>query len=195
MKLLLLGYRRGSLRVFNSAQFCRIGLAVVSLLLCALPGQGHQEPTSEPPLPAAEFMPPEPDLILPQIATALHGLATTDVAALRSALHAGEGMRNGSTPNVLTSLGDLDGDGVAEMLLQLAIPDPVESADITQEPDSRPFWALYLVAWTGAEWRASRLNPGVEEFTHELIHPGPPIGRALVIVTLDGESRIPYPAI
>jgi hypothetical protein len=89
----------------------------------------------------------------------------------------------------------LDGDGVPELLLQWALPEVEVAADVAPDPDSRPLWGLYLLSWTGAHWKASRLLTGVEDFKPETINPGPPTGHALAIVTVEGGTQIPYPAI
>ena len=87
--------------------------------------------------------------------------------ALRPALH----------PTRLSPVGDLDGDGVPEMLLKWAIPDVVVGAEVAPAPDSRPLWGVYLLSWTGARWKPSRLLTGVEDFTPLVINLGPPVGR------------------
>jgi hypothetical protein len=139
-----------------------------------------------------------PDALLPQIAAAIQGVPTSDVAALSKALHIGErlnGTAQGAPPNALTAVGDLDGDGVPELLLQWALPDVEVAADVAPAPESRPLWGLYLLSWTGTQWKASRLLTGVEDFNPVVINPGPPVGRALAIVTLEGDTQTPYPAI
>jgi hypothetical protein len=82
---------------------------------------------------------------------------------------------------------------VPELLLQWALPEV--AADVAPDPDSRPLWALYLLSWTGPHWKASRLLTGVEDFKPEVINPGPPVGYALAIVTLESGPQISYPAI
>lgn len=157
-----------------------------------------QEEAPEPPPRVTQATPSTPDALLPQIAAAIHGVSSPDIAGLRIALHRGEqsrGMAAGFPPNKLTPVGDIDGDGVPELLLQWAIPDVEVGAAVAPDPDSRPLWGLYLLSWTGANWKASRLLTGVEDFNPQVINPGPPEGRALAIVTLEGDSRIPYPAI
>jgi hypothetical protein len=158
----------------------------------------QQAESPEPPLPISQNSAPPPEIFLPQISAAIHGISARDIAALRTALHCREENQvaaPGATANVLATIGDLDGDRVHELLLQWAIPDPIVAADVEAAPDSHPLWALYLLSWTGSEWKASRLLAEVEEFTQEAINPGPPVGRALAIVVEDGDSHIPYPAI
>ena len=177
-------------------------LWLLVLLMCLLfPNElmsGQQEQPPEPPLPVTQAPTPSPDSLLPQIAAAVRSVTTSDLAELRKALHIYErppGNAPTAATNVLALIGDLDGDGVPEVLLQWAIPDPVVAADLTPSPESRPRRALYLLSWTGSEWKASRLLAAVEEFTPEMINPGPPVSHALAIVVQDGDARIPYPAI
>jgi len=168
-----------------------------SLLIFAAIAPGQEEPP-EPPPRVTQASPSLPDALLPQIAAAVQGVTTPDIAALRKALHIDErpqGTAPGTPLNVLTPVGDLDGDGVPELLLQWALPDVEAAADVAPAPDSHPLWGIYLLSWTGAHWKASRLLTGVEEFQPEAINPGPPVGRALAIVILEGDTQIPYPAI
>jgi hypothetical protein len=155
----------------------------------------------EPPEPSPRVTRTSPllsDQLLPQITAAIQTVTTADPAALRKALHIDErppGVAPGAPPNALSAVGDLDGDGVPELLLQWVFPEVEPAADVAPDPDSRPLWSLYLLSWTGANWKASRLLTGVEDFKSEVINPGPPIGRALALVTLEGGTQIPYPAI
>jgi hypothetical protein len=157
-----------------------------------------QEEPQEPPPAETRATQTLPDALLPQIATAIQGVTTPDVTALRKALHIGEGPEGagpGASSNLLVPVGDLDSDGVPEVLLKWAIPDAVVGTAVAPAPDSRPLWAVYLLSWTGTQWRASRLLTGVEDFTPVPINLGPPIGRGLAVVILEGDSRIPYPTI
>jgi hypothetical protein len=159
----------------------------------------QQEEPPEPPQRPTPASPSIPDTLLPQITAALQAVNTPDLAALAKALRAedlqpGASSRAASNGNVLTPIGDLDGDGTPEALLQWPLP-IVEAQDLEPAPDSRPLWSLYLLSWTGAQWKPSRLLAGVEEFKSEVINPGPPIGHALAIVTRDPETQTPYPAI
>jgi hypothetical protein len=159
----------------------------------------QQEEPPEPPQRLTPASPSIPDTLLPQITAALQGVSTPDLAALGKALHAKEHQTaalSGVAPNgnALTPIGDLDGDGTPEALLQWPLP-VVEAQDVAPAPDSRPLWSLYLLSWTGAQWKASRLLTGVEEFRPEVINPGPPIGHALAIVTHDPKTQTPYPVI
>ena len=95
----------------------------------------------------------------------------------------------GVPPNAVVPVGDLDGDGVPEMLLKWAIPDVAAGTEVAPAPDSRPLWGAYLIAWTGTQWKASRLLTGVEHFTPLVVNLGPPVGRGLAVVILDGNSR------
>jgi len=155
------------------------------------------EPQEPPPVQTQASQTP-PDALLPQITAALQGVTTRGVIALSKALHIGErleGTAPGTPLNTLAPVGDLDGDGVPEMLLKWAIPDVAVGADAAPAPDSRPLWSVYLLSWDGAHWKASRVLTGVEEFNPIIVNLGPPIGRGLAVVVVDVETQIPYPAI
>jgi len=139
-----------------------------------------------------------PDAFLPQIATALEGVTTPDIAALGKALHIGEGVKAtapGAPFNTITPIGDLDGDGISEMLLRWAVPDVTAGAQVTPAPDSRPLWNVYLLSWDSAHWKPSHLLTGVEDMTPTPIGLGPPVGRGLALVVQEGKTQIAYPVI
>jgi len=139
-----------------------------------------------------------PDAFLPRIEAAIEGVTARDVAALSKALHIGEGLgasAPGGPYNTLAAVGDLDGDGVPEMLLKWAIPVITVGAEVAPAPDSRPLWTVYLLSWDGARWEASRLLTGVEDFTPILINLGQPVGRGLAAVIPEGDSQIAYPVV
>ena len=132
-----------------------------------------------------------PDALLAQITAAIQGVTTPDVAALSKALHIGErleGTAPGAPPNTLAPVGDLDGDGVPEMLLKWAIPDVTGGGTWRPLPTRSPFWGVYLLSWDAARWKASRLLAGVEDFTPLPINLGPAAGRGLAVVILEGDS-------
>jgi len=181
-------------RHFRQTVF-RTGVLAAVAIISGLPTMAQQEEPPEPPQRLTPASPSIPDTLLPQITAALQGVNTPEVAALAKALHAEElQLGAASNGNALTPIGDLDGNGTPEALLQWPLP-IVEAQDVAPAPDSRPLWSLYLLSWTGAQWKASRLLTGVEEFKSEVINPGPPIGHALAIVTRDPETQTPYPAV
>ena len=160
-------------------------------------GSAWQEPP-EPPPAATQATASLPDVILPTIDAALQGVTTPDFPALSKALHIAEGAEDsatGAATNTLWPVGDLDGDGVPEMLLKWAIPDVVSGSDVTPVSGSRPLWAIYVLSWTGDRWKASRLLTGVENFKPVPINLGTPVGRGLAIVSLQGDAAVPFPSI
>ena len=173
-------------------------LALLACLLMFAAIAPAQEEGQEPPPAETQATRTAPDALLPQITAAIQGVTTPDAAALSKALHIGERLEAtapGAPYNTLAPVGDLDGDGVPEMLLKWAIPDVIVGAEVAPVPDSRPLWGVYLLSWDGAHWKASRLLGGVEDFTSVLINLGPAMGRGLAVVTQEGNSQIAYPAI
>lgn len=134
---------------------------LLGFLLCilAFPGSSYpQAEEQEPPL--AKKVEPRmlPDVLLPPINAAIQGVSAPDVSALAKALHVGEkseATAPGGPYNTLANLGDLDGDGVPEMLLAWALPEIAGGAEVPPAPDSAPLWSLYLLSWEGARWNAS----------------------------------------
>jgi len=174
------------------------GLALPACLLIFAASAFAQEEVQEPPPAETQATRTTPDALLPQITAAIQRVTTRDVAALAKALQIGEklqGLTPGAPSNTLAPVGDLDGDGVPEVLLKWAIPDVTVGAEVAPAPDSRPLWGVYLLSWDGARWKASRLLTGVEDFTPILISLGPPMGRGLAVVIQASDSQAAYPAI
>ena len=193
-----LGHKNRSSRTKFACAFRLWGLAlpacVLMLAICASAQEDGQEP---PPVetPATSTV---QDVFLPQITAAIQGVTTPDVAALAKALRIGEkpgSKATGSSLNTLSPVGDVDGDGVPEILLKWAIPDVVVGAEVSPAPDSPPLWGLYLLCWDGAHWKPFRLLTQVEDFTTTLVNLGPPVGRGLAVVVEEGDSPIAYPVV
>jgi hypothetical protein len=166
---------------------------LVCLLLFAAIALAQQDDQDLPPVEKQATQPAE-DTLLPRITLALQAVTAPDASALASALHVSNATP-GAPPNTLSALGDLDGDGVPEMLLKWAMPDVTAGVEVPPALDSPPLWGVYLLSWDGTRWEASRLLSGVEEFTSEVIDLGPPVGRALALVIHEGEGGALYPAI
>ena len=177
---------------------CAFRLSVLALAACLLilaPAAFAQEEDKDLPLPETKASPASPDSLLPQINTAIQGITTPDAAALAKALRIGETREGGAPPNTLAPIGDVEGDGVPEMVLKWAIPDVAAAAEVTPAPDSSPLWAVYLLSWDGAHWKASRLVAEAEDFKIVVINLGPPVGRAVALLMQEGDPGVPHPAV
>jgi hypothetical protein len=166
-------------------------------LLSATPASAQdQKPVAPPEAPTTQVVPP--DLALPRINAIAQGVTKPNPEALSKALHIGEkveGAAANAPPNTLAVLGDLDGDGVPELIVKWAIPDVEVSADVAPIPDSRPLWGTYLLSWNGAHWNASPLLNGIDDFTAQTIGLGRTAARGLALVAMEGDPPIGYPAV
>jgi hypothetical protein len=157
-----------------------------------------QEEAQEPPAletPASRAL---TDGSFAKVAASVQDVTTRDVAALAKALHIEGGLGGpmaGAAFNTLTPAGDLDGDGVPEVLLKWAMPEVPAGAEVAPAPDSRPLWCVYLLSWDGSHWKVSHLVIGVEEYRPMVINLGPPVGRALAMITRESASGMAYPVI
>jgi hypothetical protein len=174
-------------------------LALATILLAppnsAAAQDEDEEQLAPPKAPSAQAA---EDALLPAIAAAAQSVTRPDISTLAKALHIAqtpEGAAAAGHPNALTSLGDLDGDGVPEMVLKWAIPDAEVAEEVAPAPDSVPLWGVYLLCWDGAHWKASRLIVGIEDFTVLPINLGKSVGRGIVVVTLESDPAATYPAV
>src|ERR1017187_8354553 len=148
--------------LWGEINLLRVYLLIITACVLMFGGSGsaRQEPPEPPPPAATRASPSLPDTVLPTINAALQGVTVPNLPALSTALHIAVGAEDsgpGAATNTLSPIGDMDRDGVPEMLLKWAIPDVAAGPDVTPVSGSRPLWALYLLSWTGARWKASRL--------------------------------------
>jgi hypothetical protein len=170
-------------------------LALLALLLSAHASAQDAKTAAAPEVPPTV----QPDVVLPRIKAMAEGVTTSNPGDLSKGLHVGEKVEEEAAANLprntLSVLGDLDGDGIPEIILKWAIPDVEVAADLTPLPDSRPLWGTYLLSWNGAHWDASPLLYGIEDFTFQMINLGRPTGRGFAMVARDGNPPIAYPAV
>jgi hypothetical protein len=177
---------------------CAVAIAVAAFLLLSTAQAAALEKDQDPPLPHTLPAPLPPDTLLPKINSAIQGVTHPSVKPLAAALHVGgnlEDLPPEAPRNTLQVIGDIDGDGVPEVLLKWAVPDSLLGADIAPDPNSRPLWSVYLLSWDGAHWKASRLEAAVESFTPAMVHIGPSAGRGLALVIPDTEEQTSYPEV
>jgi hypothetical protein len=90
---------------------------------------------------------------------------------------------------IVTSFADLDRDGVPELLYQR--PRGLPSASAGKETPL-PAWALLLLSWDGAAWRASSLLEGDGLFETQVLGGG---GLDFAVTVIEGADEIPYPVV
>jgi len=138
--------------------------------------------------------------------TAQHGNDLSAVQALVSAVHVSEpselASALGVTPNSagenslgadsnsMQVLSDLHSDGTPDCLYNRV------RASTGDSPANQPGgWELFLLAWDGAQWRASLVKEGQEPYearTVALLSPSP---REIAVITYSGSRLVPSPAI
>ena len=99
-----------------------------------------------------------------------------------------------SPTNVLSSLGDLDGDGTPELVLKWW-QGTGAGGGADSEAALGTAWALFLIARDGAHWRASSLVEGSEAMDLGLIKLASGAKNDLAIVLYHGETEVPYPVV
>lgn len=132
-----------------------------------------------------------------KIQSRLSGLLTSDPQALARALRVASASKEpppGFAQNYLEDLGDLEGDGVSEFVLEWT-GDPAADAQAAQAAESLPGWSLFVVAWNGTAWKSSPLMGGFEPFTVEVLPETVPGEREIAVVVYAGSAAAAYPAI
>jgi len=140
----------------------------------------------------------QPDAVLPQINAIANAVTKPNPDAVSKAFHIDKKPDRAAANmpvDTLSVLGDVDGDGVPEMILKWAIPELGVAADAVPFPDSRPLWGTYLLSWDGAHWNASPLLNGIEDFTFQMIDLGRSTGRGFALVVGEGDPPVGYPAV
>ncbi len=134
---------------------------------------------------------------LASIESALSTVTTRDTRALAGALGIrppGEKESPDEGAHELEELGDLDADGIPEMVLKWSkLASPKDSPE--GQHDESSSWSLYLLAWDGLRWRASRLREGSESFAMKVLPSWPTGARAVAVILSKGVAEVPYPVI
>jgi len=155
-----------------------------------------QEPT--PPSTPRQAATARFDEELARVQAAVSSVHTPDIAALAKALEAEAANSNedfaDAPANSLVALGDLDADGVSEIAFKQV--EPAFTGDTNKSGAAAPLtWQLFLLAWDGAQWRASQLQQGFEPFELRVVSSLVPGARQIALVVFAGARAIPFPAI
>lgn len=156
--------------------------------------QEEQSAISPPPDSTAE----EEERDFARVQAELKAAQDTDVRTLAKALGIdlsaqGEDPSD-SSKSSLQELGDLDGDGISEFALKL-MPPAKRGTSEDAEANQLASWQLILLAWDGAQWRASRINADSEPYELQVLSSLVPGSRQIALVVYSGAQAIPYPAI
>jgi hypothetical protein len=157
--------------------------------------QGQAETSSEPSPPSGAE---QEDQMLVAIRTALENLSRPDLAVLGQAFDTSVKKQieasSESSPLELIDLGDLDGDGVPEIALNVLLAGASQE-DTQAQVSPAPLRELFLLSWDGTRWKASRLAAAAENLQFKVVRLGKGMGRGIAVVSVIGEGAAPYPAI
>jgi len=174
-------------------------LWIVAWAYC--PNAGHltgaQEQEEELPPANGPAKEAPPDALLPRVVALAATVTKPDVNSLTQAFQNDPGVSGGkgAPPNTLTSLGDLEGEGVPEMVLRAPLQDLEADYGGVPAPDLPPLWNLYLLSWNGTNWQASPLASGVGDFTVRAISLGQQGGAGIALVTEEGNPATTWPSV
>ena len=94
----------------------------------------------------------------------------------------------------LIELGDLDGDGVPEVVMK--VPGVGERQSDVPSPASPSSWlGLYLLSWDGTHWKVSSLAASGQHSEFRIVRLGKGVAQGIAVVNVIGEDRLPYPAV
>jgi len=101
------------------------------------------------------------------------------------------------SPSVeLIDVGDLDGDGVPEVVVKLPPPPVAEPQDSAQSPASPAYsQGLYLLSWDGSHWKPSSLAASGQTSQFKIVRLSKSVPGYVAVVNVVGDNALPYPAI
>jgi len=142
----------------------------------------------------------QPDQLMAGIQAALSNLASPDLGALGQAFDTkvrkpdDASAASGSAAVELIELGDLDGDGVPEVVLKVRAGEASQpDAQTDAAPDS--WQGLFVLSWDGARWKASALAATGRVTQFKVVRLGENMGLALALVNVVGDGAVPYPVL
>jgi len=140
----------------------------------------------------------QPDDTLAGIQAALQNVSSPDLGELGRAFDttvmkpreaSGE-----SSEIELIELGDLDDDGVPEVVMR--VPGARQPQLDVQSPSSPASWlGLYLLSWDGAHWKVSSLAASGQHSEFKVVRLGKGVARGIAVVNVIGDDALPYPVV
>ncbi|MBI1939962.1 MAG: hypothetical protein HYS33_00480 [Acidobacteria bacterium] len=130
-----------------------------------------------------------------EVKSALSKMKTANPAALAQVLKAelqnADAETVPTTSSTLETLADIDGDGMPELVFKWLRAErfPIQNPD---HAGLLPDWILFLLAWDGASWRASKLIEGDGLYDLEVL---PRLGSAPALAVIEGITLAPYPVV
>lgn len=131
-----------------------------------------------------------------EVEAAAQSVHSADAGALAKALRidmvaTDEAEASEPSASALRQIGDLDGDGVAELVFRWSRPERFNQP-VTESAGPLPGWVLFLLSWDGGRWRVTELMTGdgmcgLETLTGIWLTPA--------LVGVEGLSSFPYPVI
>jgi len=159
---------------------------------------GEQEPAKTGPEPSQSSGTEQQDEMLAGIRAALENVSAPDFGPLGQAFDTTvkkpDEVQGEPSPMELIDLGDLDGDGVPEIALEVRLAEASQENAQEQAPPS--LWrGLYLLSWDGTHWKASPLTVSGQNFQFKVVRLGKSAGRCIAVVNIIGEGALPFPSI
>jgi hypothetical protein len=170
------------------------GFGIAANRSFALPaGQAAPQTQTTPAQEKPEAPPPDEGLI--QVQDSLASITLAEPKAVAGALHLGlhkeTEARCTEAGSRLEDFGDLDGDRAPELVLLQFLAEPGSAGE---EPPA-PSWGLFLLAWDGAQWKASRLGDITESCQLQIVKSSRRGQRSIAVVTPSGDNARLYPAV
>ncbi len=130
-----------------------------------------------------------------EVKAAAHSVHSAELGVLAKALGADVKSQPGDDPeesgSALQEIGDLDGDGVSEVVFRWSVRERFKSKQ-SEGALPLPAWDLFVLSWDGLAWRDSELTVGYEIYDLQVLKR---LGSAPAVAVIERQGLIPYPVV